>query len=277
MEKDYRLMWDDFAQKKSTKYLKEKFDPGDVVGFKNLLREKTLLALLDPKINEYLLDIGCASGRQCFILADKCRKVIGTDISKIFVEKAWEHSNRIKSNNVFLLVSDIENIPFPSNYFDKVLCSEVFEHILRPKKAIEEIFRVLKPGGILVISTPNMNGEGTLWKRFKRIITGKKFSPLKEISMKGIETHGDAHLREFSYVKLRNFLKSNNFKTIEIYGSSILDWPFFNLSMKFLIKSSPLRNLFLEIDIFLGKNKFLVPYSSNLVVKARKLTTKTQN
>lgn len=49
---------------------------------------------------------------------------------------------------------DVHNINWQSNYFDVVIATEVLEHLYNPQKAIDEIYRVLKPGGICIVSTP---------------------------------------------------------------------------------------------------------------------------
>jgi ubiquinone/menaquinone biosynthesis C-methylase UbiE len=61
--------------------------------------------------------------------------------------KTWDNSK-------LDIVSDIANIPVEENTFDNVLCSEVFEHIPHPIKAIKEFNRILKPNGKLIITAP---------------------------------------------------------------------------------------------------------------------------
>lgn len=50
---------------------------------------------------------------------------------------------------------DLEKTHFPDNYFDVIMTSEVFEHVARPYKAFQEIYRILKPGGIHVMTVPH--------------------------------------------------------------------------------------------------------------------------
>lgn len=52
------------------------------------------------------------------------------------------------------IISDIASIPVPDQSFDAILCSEVFEHIPEPSKALKEFARVLKPNGELILSAP---------------------------------------------------------------------------------------------------------------------------
>jgi len=61
--------------------------------------------------------------------------------------KQWDNSK-------LDIISDIINIPVKNESFDAVMCVEVFEHLPEPIKAIKEFFRILKPGGKLILTTP---------------------------------------------------------------------------------------------------------------------------
>jgi len=63
------------------------------------------------------------------------------------------HTGTWDTRNVDL-VCDIVNIPEPESSFDVILCSEVFEHLPDPLKALEEFARLLKPGGTLILTAP---------------------------------------------------------------------------------------------------------------------------
>jgi len=52
-------------------------------------------------------------------------------------------------------VGDAEKLPFPNEYFDVVLCIETLEHLMEPPKAANEIKRVLKPSGKIILTTPS--------------------------------------------------------------------------------------------------------------------------
>jgi ubiquinone/menaquinone biosynthesis C-methylase UbiE len=57
-------------------------------------------------------------------------------------------------NSKIDIVSDITNIPEPDGSFDAILCSEVLEHIPQPSAALDEFQRLLKPGGVLILTAP---------------------------------------------------------------------------------------------------------------------------
>lgn len=75
----------------------------------------------------------------------------GIDISQEGVKIA---KNKVKNSKFSFLVSDCIDLPFPEEY-DLVIFSEVIEHVEEKQKALNEIFRVLKPGGHLLLTTPN--------------------------------------------------------------------------------------------------------------------------
>jgi ubiquinone/menaquinone biosynthesis C-methylase UbiE len=52
------------------------------------------------------------------------------------------------------IVSDITSIPVPDRSFDSILCSEVFEHLPFPERSLDELHRILKPGGLLILTAP---------------------------------------------------------------------------------------------------------------------------
>lgn len=118
--------------------------------------------LLAASKNDVILDIGCKGGWLEHLLHDKVKKIIGVDMDAAFV-KANNKLNHF--TNVEYAVGDIsQKLPFSENTFTKVALLEVLEHI--PKKtesrALKEIYRVLKPGGVLILTTPHANWFSTI-------------------------------------------------------------------------------------------------------------------
>jgi SAM-dependent methyltransferase len=98
------------------------------------------------------LEVGFGSGVYLPVLAALYKEVFATDLQEIFVD----HAKLLSSTcpNVHAMTDDITHSQLPANSFDLVLCSEVIEHIADSQKAISEIGRLLKPHGILILSTP---------------------------------------------------------------------------------------------------------------------------
>ena len=100
-----------------------------------------------------ILDVGCAWGRMFDLFYDYELDVYGVDISEIMIKECinnWEKDNNV--NN--FKVSEAENIPFPDNHFDNVVCFATFDATYQDK-ALKEFFRVLKPEGNLYITGKN--------------------------------------------------------------------------------------------------------------------------
>jgi len=126
-----------------------------IISYEQEVRAQTVLNLLSVSPGERVLDIGCGDARDILMLANSGAEIVGLDISPGMVQVARQELDRNCINNVTLIVGDASNLDFPDSYFDKILCSEVIEHIPEIRKSLMEMRRVLKPGGTLVLSTPN--------------------------------------------------------------------------------------------------------------------------
>ncbi|MCC6384454.1 MAG: class I SAM-dependent methyltransferase [Bacteroidia bacterium] len=94
---------------------------------------------------EYLLDLGCGIKPFAGIYSKYAGKSVGIDVN---------HSPH--SQSAVDIIYDGKTIPFHDNEFDYVFCTEVMEHVPEPGSLLKEIYRVLKPGGILIMTTPFM-------------------------------------------------------------------------------------------------------------------------
>lgn len=116
-----------------------------------------------------VLDVGCGTGRHtAAVHRFKDVTVIGADVS---YDDLLEARKRLICQDALgeglgsyeILAADIVALPFPDNFFDHVICSEVLEHIRDQDTAAREIARVLKPGGNLVVSVPRFFPERICW------------------------------------------------------------------------------------------------------------------
>jgi 2-polyprenyl-3-methyl-5-hydroxy-6-metoxy-1,4-benzoquinol methylase len=130
--------------------------------------EKILFSFL-PKIeaestSNKLLDIGCGVGTISKELQNLGYDVMGIDFSSVAVEKAKE-----KGINAICRDVDGGGLDFPDNHFDVVWAGDVIEHVFDPISLFEEIRRVLKKDGVLLLTTPN---DFNLRSRIKIFLKG---------------------------------------------------------------------------------------------------------
>jgi ubiquinone/menaquinone biosynthesis C-methylase UbiE len=96
------------------------------------------------------LEVGCGLGYFSGEASRLGAKVTGVDIGRRLVEKCRK---RVPTGK--FIVASASELPFKNGSFDIVLCTEVIEHVENQSKVLTEIFRVLKRGGYLAITTPN--------------------------------------------------------------------------------------------------------------------------
>ena len=122
------------------------------------------------KLNGKLLDFGCGAKPYKNII--NVVEYIGLD----FPSEGPDHNN--EQIDVFY---DGKNIPFEDNFFDSIFSSEVFEHVFNLDEVLHELFRVLKPGGFILITCPFVIGEHEQPNDFARYTS----FALKHIMVKG--------------------------------------------------------------------------------------------
>ena len=132
---------------------------------KNFTRRRlhqTLLCWVKDAIEEFIkntnnfardgIEYGPGSGIYLPTLASSCLKVVAADIEYAYLNGIKPLLSKI--DNLELIVDDLQNSQFKENSFDLALCSEVLEHVPEPQIALNTLYRILRPGGIAIVTTP---------------------------------------------------------------------------------------------------------------------------
>jgi len=136
-------------------------------------RIQTLIHFAQIENDNKVLEVGCGAGH----ILEKIDngELFGIDISEVQISRARKRLG----DKVLLKQSPGENLPYEDKFFDRIICTEVFEHVLDPLLILKEMKRVLKDEGIVSLSVPNetlINYTKTLLSimGLKRIIAPKK-------------------------------------------------------------------------------------------------------
>ena len=197
------------------------------------LNHKNILSLLENKSNPILLDLGCDNGELTKKLAEKIntKNTYGVEIVEESIEKA-------KNNGLIVKKFDLnKKFDFEDNFFDVVNANQVIEHLYDSDNFLSEIYRILKPGGYVIISTENASS----WCNIFASIMGWQIFSLTNISNKkqGIgnpfSLHRDDdpglaswnHIRVYNIRGLKEYLKIFGFEVEQIKGAGYFPLPAF--------------------------------------------------
>ena len=120
-------------------------------------KAKTMVAVFRDYFKSNLkllsvLDVGCSTGFIANHLAKCFGKVIGVDIDETAINFARRQFDK---DNIEFVVSDSQKMEFSENAFDAVICAHIYEHVPDANRLLEEIFRVLKLGGVCYFAAGN--------------------------------------------------------------------------------------------------------------------------
>lgn len=120
---------------------------------------RIILSWLDLKAEDKVLDVACSTGVLSLKIAEKGSEVHGIDISGDSINAAKSLAEQEKIRCRFQ-VGNAEAIPYPDNYFDAIICNCSLEHFQDDIRALNEMRRVLKPNGSLVLTVDSLSYPG---------------------------------------------------------------------------------------------------------------------
>ena len=123
------------------------------VKFINRKTHKALRRIVEDLVGsgDEVLECACGTGLLSTVIAGKCKTLTATDYSQKMLEKAKKNCRGY--HNISFSRADITALPYPDSHFDKVVAGNVIHLLDEPLKALNELDRVCRPGGKLIIPT----------------------------------------------------------------------------------------------------------------------------
>jgi len=165
---------------------------------------------------ELMLDLGCGRGRHSFEASVRGLHVVSVDLDEIALKQTMRDGVELRAAGLIPTDSgggctraDAHRLPFADAAFDRVVASEVLEHIARDATVMAEIFRVLKPGGEAVVTVPRYWPERICWM----------------LSDEYHEAEG-GHVRIYMGSILRSRLRAAGFEVVDSHHAHALHSPY---------------------------------------------------
>lgn len=119
-------------------------------------RVRTIFEWVNPQDDDVILDMPCGRGfyLNMFRYVSGC-KLVGAELDDAVIQKARRNVGHLP--NLILNRANIYALPYAESTFDGAIVSEILEHIERDVDGLREIYRVLKPGGVVAVTVPNAN------------------------------------------------------------------------------------------------------------------------
>ncbi|WP_317493598.1 class I SAM-dependent methyltransferase [Haloechinothrix sp. LS1_15] len=175
-------------------------------GLLHLPRRLDFLVESLPPPPARILDVGCAGGYVATLLMKLGYEVTGIELNTRMAEQA-------RQRGIDVLEHDLEEpVPLPDGRFDGVHACEIIEHLFDTDGFLAELGRLLRPGGVLVASTPNLNSLGNRL----RVLAGRSL-PMWGAGPQ--DRHG-GHIRVLNKPSFGDLLARNGFRPTGYLGSN---------------------------------------------------------
>lgn len=134
-------------------------------------KARKIMIDLDPKKGDQILDVGCGDGYYILLalqlgnffsvgLEYDQKNLIAAEKNFNNLQIKYQRLKKWQKNlkrGAYLIQGDVNKMPFENNFFDKVIMSEVAEHLPNDLRGLKEVYRSLKKGGVLLLTVPNQN------------------------------------------------------------------------------------------------------------------------
>jgi SAM-dependent methyltransferase len=184
-------------------------------------RVQTIFEWIDPQDEYLILDMPCGRGfyLNMFRYVSGC-KLIGADLDWEVLQKAQKNVNRL--DDISLHHENIYALPYADFTFDAAILSEILEHIDDDVAGLREIWRVLKPGGIVAITVPNADYP-FWWDPINKTLEALFGTHINRGPFAGIWAN---HVRLYTYSQLRRSVLEAGFDIVEERSFTHYCFPF---------------------------------------------------
>jgi 2-polyprenyl-3-methyl-5-hydroxy-6-metoxy-1,4-benzoquinol methylase len=185
---------------------------------------------------EKVLDVGCGLGYVAYAVAQGNKQVCGVDFlpSNMHIATTF-----LRKGNLSYCAMDASNLGFDDGCFDCVLCLEVLEHLKNPSSLVDEVYRVLKQDGCLIVSTPNATSASNIFKSLGFLQGKRLVKALRNVENEKRWTGTQLdHMHVWDIVTLQRLLNRSGF--------SYVDHAFTTLYMPIIKEFKSFRSAFHE-------------------------------
>lgn len=173
-------------------------------------RVKTIFDFVNPEGDMRILDLPCGRGfyLNMFRYVSSCQ-LVGADLDWDVVKTARQVLGHLA--DIHIHHASIYSMPYPRDWFDAVILSEVLEHIDDDVRGLKEAYRVLKPGGVLAVTVPNENYP-FCWDPINKVLERLLNRHIQRGPLAGIWAN---HVRLYTGSQLRDAVKEAGFQVEE--------------------------------------------------------------
>lgn len=184
-------------------------------------RVQTIFDWINPQDDDLILDCACGRGFYLNMLryVSKCR-LIGLELDWPVIQKAQRNVGHLP--DLLLTNANIYQLPYADDTFDGVILSEILEHVDRDVDGLKEVFRVLKPGGVVAVTVPNANYP-FWWDPINRTLENVFHTHIQHGPLAGIWAN---HVRLYTAEQLRSSVSAAGFAVEEERAFTHHSFPF---------------------------------------------------
>lgn len=173
---------------------------------------------LGLRAGDLLLDLGCGYGRHAYEAFRRGARVVACDMSepelgqvRALFRAMTEAGETPPTGMADCVAGDATRLPYPDDSFDRIIASEVMEHIPDDVGALNELFRVLKPGGTLAVTIPAWFPEKVCWA-----ISDEYYAPKSE----------GGHVRIYTEREMRRKMRGAGLRPRQAHHAHALHSPY---------------------------------------------------